>query len=492
MGCALSKPEITLTRPFRRAQVNGGPPWPAYYHDDESRLAQDLNTAHLTARRRSVSRSGMALQRGGSAVTFTDLELESGHAQAETPTVSALKILQLASVNMVGFDPENPMKNNQDAAYGDAMFTAPNTGFFVVADGHGENGHVCSNYVIKKLAAQLQQVLRDSPDFRMMASSAAPSSTKACVEVDKCIKYAFLAVNKALLASETDTTLSGSTCCVALLAGNKLITANVGDSRCIGAYAEQQDGQLKLVARVLTIDHKPDLPKEKARILASGGRVAPWAEAGLDDIFRVWLKSEETPGLGARRPPRPPESRALAGTLAQAPLASHAGTRRDFARPTRLLSSNVLWAAMSRSFGDKIAASVGIIAEPEIAHYVIEEGLAFVLLASDGVWEFMSDQDVVDSIWAVRMRGLSFHKAVDAVACKSTRAHPSSLRKLPGRGLRDLLFPTSNNQHARVHILCGPLAPLAGLRFVGSAHWMSNEGSADDISIIALSFDSRL
>ena len=126
MGCRQSKEDSTtrLPRPFRRARVRGGPTWPAYYHDDKTRPAHDFSTAHISMRPRSVSRCGMALQRGGAQTTFTDLELESGQAKEEPPsTGSTLGILALASVNMVGYDPENSSKHNQDVCFGDAVFT---------------------------------------------------------------------------------------------------------------------------------------------------------------------------------------------------------------------------------------------------------------------------------------------------------------------------------------------------------------------------------
>lgn len=49
---------------------------------------------------------------------------------------------------------------------------------------------------------------------------------------------------------------------------------------------------------------------------------------------------------------------------------------------------------MSRSIGDKVAQSVGVTPEPEIMEYTLTEYDQFILLASDGVWEFMSNVDV--------------------------------------------------------------------------------------------------
>ena len=50
--------------------------------------------------------------------------------------------------------------------------------------------------------------------------------------------------------------------------------------------------------------------------------------------------------------------------------------------------------AMSRSVGDKVAQSVGVIPDPEIMEYTLTEYDQFILIASDGVWEFMSNVDV--------------------------------------------------------------------------------------------------
>lgn len=87
-----------------------------------------------------------------------------------------------------------------------------------------------------------------------------------------------------------------------------------------------------------------------ARIIDRGGRVEPYSDEKGDPLgpHRVWLKHEEYPGL-----------------------------------------------AMSRSFGDEVAASVGVIATPEIMEWKLTENDKFVVLASDGLWEFIESEEVV-------------------------------------------------------------------------------------------------
>lgn len=47
--------------------------------------------------------------------------------------------------------------------------------------------------------------------------------------------------------------------------------------------------------------------------------------------------------------------------------------------------------AMSRSFGDIVASQAGVICEPEILSFELTEEDKFIVLASDGVWEFLDN-----------------------------------------------------------------------------------------------------
>jgi serine/threonine protein phosphatase PrpC len=59
-----------------------------------------------------------------------------------------------------------------------------------------------------------------------------------------------------------------------------------------------------------------------------------------------------------------------------------------------LLDEDIPGLAMSRSFGDECAASVGVSSEPEIKEYLFNKNDAFFIIASDGVWEFISSDEV--------------------------------------------------------------------------------------------------
>lgn len=53
---------------------------------------------------------------------------------------------------------------------------------------------------------------------------------------------------------------------------------------------------------------------------------------------------------------------------------------------------------MSRSMGDKVAHSVGVSAEPEVLEFTLGLDDKFLILASDGVWEFLSNEDVAQIV----------------------------------------------------------------------------------------------
>lgn len=147
--------------------------------------------------------------------------------------------------------------------------------------------------------------------------------------------------------SSVDTEFSGTTMVAGIIRGETLMIFNVGDSRMTAATSEA--GAVK--AQALTVDHKPDSPPEKARIVAAGGRVfAVEYDDGVDGPPRVWLGHMDVPGL-----------------------------------------------AMSRSLGDAVAHTAGVSSEPEIFERTIDPAKDhFIIMATDGLWEFVSDQEAID------------------------------------------------------------------------------------------------
>ena len=181
--------------------------------------------------------------------------------------------------------------------------------------------------------------------------------------IEQSLKETFITVDRGLLdEEEIEPMYSGTTACVVLKRHQKLYVANSGDSRAVLARrtssggdsqkdGEEQNNAQSFTTIPLSIDQNPDSPGEKERILDSGGYVSPPPEPGL--TARVWLDPNMTQiGL-----------------------------------------------AMARSIGDHAVKGVGVIAEPVVSVHTIDEELdEFVIIATDGVWEFISSEDAVDIV----------------------------------------------------------------------------------------------
>lgn len=50
--------------------------------------------------------------------------------------------------------------------------------------------------------------------------------------------------------------------------------------------------------------------------------------------------------------------------------------------------------AMSRSFGDRVAHTVGVSSEPTVKKYVMQPTDRFLILGSDGIWQYMNNEQV--------------------------------------------------------------------------------------------------
>lgn len=300
-----------------------------------------------------------------------------------------------AGVSVQGSNPYQPDKPNQDAIVM-VEDAATDTIILGVFDGHGDHGHLVSG-AMRELV----------PAFLVRAGEALVTDPEGSLR--GAIKWA---EQQVLNDPNVDCTLSGSTCCVALIHGDELIVANVGDSRLV---AVQTDGETLFPASVTT-DHKPTLPSETRRILLKGGDLrAIRYEDGSEGPVRVWLRGQDIPGL-----------------------------------------------AMSRSVGDTVAKKAGVTSEPQIVRRRLTRQDAFLVLASDGLWEFVLNEEVC--------RALMVSQA-DALAEAERDEEARVAAGDAAEGGED-----DNSRFLRV--------ALRALTAESSARWMEREGTIDDTTII--------
>ncbi|RLM79786.1 protein phosphatase 2C and cyclic nucleotide-binding/kinase domain-containing protein [Panicum miliaceum] len=254
--------------------------------------------------------------------------------------------LRYSFLSQRGYYPESLDKPNQDSYCIHTPFgTSPDDHFFGVFDGHGEYGAQCSQFVKRRLCENL---LRDNR-FRTDAVMA--------------LHAAFVATNSQLHADNLDDSMSGTTAITILVRGKTIYVANTGDSRAVIAEKRGDD----IVAVDLSIDQTPYRFDELERVKECGARVLT-----LDQI--EGLKNPDVQCWGTEE--------------------------SDDGDPPRLWVQNGMYpgTAFTRSIGDSVAESIGVIADPEIFVLDLNSKNPFFVLASDGVFEFLSSQTVVDMI----------------------------------------------------------------------------------------------
>lgn len=281
---------------------------------------------------------------------------------------------------------------NQDAMIVWEDFISDDVTFLGVFDGHGPYGHLVARRVRDVLPVKLlsyyhsfrSRKARSKPScFRSSSRKyEAADSTSSCFienQLDTLWRDVFLKSYKVMdkelhSAGNLDCFCSGSTAVTILKQGTTLFIANIGDSRAI---LGSRDSNGSMMALQLTVDLKPDLPKEAERIKECNGRV--FAMRDEPDVSRVWLPHDNAPGL-----------------------------------------------AMARAFGDFCLKNYGVISVPEFARRDLTERDLFIVLASDGVWDVLSNEEVVRIVSSAQPRSLAGRFVVEAAAREWKHKYPTS------------------------------------------------------------------
>ena len=221
---------------------------------------------------------------------------------------------------------------------------------FGVLDGHGNYGHFvsqfCRDYFMNKMKEYAESIM-----YITQSISAEDVYLNLKQNNYSYIVELFMNIDNELSAQSDifDCNMSGTTCNLIFQFNTHLVCFNVGDSRSI--LIEESSDNTNQIIRALSIDHKPDIPEELMRIKENGGMVDQ-----IQDLYgnklgpnRVFKEGCVYPGL-----------------------------------------------AMSRSLGDFQAKECGVIPTPEIIEYEINPNTKYFVVCSDGVWEFLTNENVRD------------------------------------------------------------------------------------------------
>ena len=222
--------------------------------------------------------------------------------------------------------------------------------FMGVCDGHGYFGHEISEFIKENLPIDLNHKIKSKKlDLNK------DNLSQVLIETF-LMENNFLKNNK-----QIDSDLSGSTCVSVIYTPYKLTITNLGDSRCVLGKKVNNEWKYENLSR----DHKPNVKEEADRIKNAGGRIRQMIDEDGSFVgpLRVYMKDKDIPGL-----------------------------------------------AMTRSFGDNYASMVGTISVPEITEHILSKEDMFLILASDGLFEFISTEEAGNIV-------KSYYEKNDIVGC---------------------------------------------------------------------------
>ncbi|KAG2318274.1 hypothetical protein Bca52824_021396 [Brassica carinata] len=296
---------------------------------------------------------------------------------------------------------------NQDAmVVWESFGSRTDTVFCGVFDGHGPYGHMVARKVRDNLPLKLsayweakvpvegslkpittvnsassinnsEDAAAASASFISAEEEPRPDNTES--ELFQTLKEAFLKAFKVMdrelkFHGSVDCFCSGTTAVTLIKQGEYLVVGNVGDSR---AVMGTRDGENGLVAVQLTVDLKPNLPAEEERIKKCRGRV--FALRDEPEVCRVWLPNCDSPGL-----------------------------------------------AMARAFGDFCLKDFGLISVPEVSFRRLTDKDEFIVLATDGIWDVLSNEEVVKIVASAPSRSSAAKALVETAVRAWRHKYPTS------------------------------------------------------------------
>ncbi|KAK3028791.1 hypothetical protein RJ639_039057, partial [Escallonia herrerae] len=369
------------------------------------------------------------------------------------------------------FTQQGKKGTNQDAMIVWENFgSRTDTVFCGVFDGHGPYGHMVAKRVRDSLPLKLSahwevniksdDVLRGislnttgSMNCEETSFISADEESRASIDVEETekqpelfhtLKESFLKAFKVMdrelrMYTNIDCFCSGTTAVTMVKQGQDLVIGNVGDSRAILGTRDKDNS---LVPVQLTVDLKPNLPglsaslylslficlsiyvcirtharvyiyfsthpshylllksvlknftAEAERIRKCRGRV--FALQDEPEVARVWLPNNDSPGL-----------------------------------------------AMARAFGDFCLKDFGLISVPEISYRRLTEKDEFVVLATDGIWDVLTNKEVVDIVASALTHSFAARALVESAVRAWRCKYPTS--KVDDCAVVCLFFDSDSN-----------------------------------------------
>jgi len=320
--------------------------------------------------------------------------------------------VRYAYLSQRGYYPDDAHKANQDSYAVTHDFADRKTdAFFGVFDGHGRDGDKCAHFVRDNFGPMLKKgVNKARAELSRSQGEPVEGVELSKEKIQEVLLKAHTDCNRSLHVSQrVDDSLSGTTSISMYLHGNRnrITISNVGDSRAVlGRVAGNSStnsadinnnsnsdaggttpppttsGALKAFA--LSRDQTPYRRDERVRIRKTGARILSLDQIeGLEPIDNGEAERDER----LEREGGEGEGELILGDEID-----------EGGDPPRVWSPHGDYpgTAFTRSFGDAIAEELGVISKPEMLMRELTPEDKIIVLASDGVFEFLTNQSVID------------------------------------------------------------------------------------------------
>ena len=431
MGCIQSKDEddISVTERVMGGRQGIGSSERIYGRGEGKKLAAAKRARELALAQAAENeeRSAPKLNYYGQLMKEEVVKRIKGSIQSKDAVLGDIRsgrsedliYVSYAALSQRGYYPDDPHKENQDDYYICASNFGAGEGdaFFAVFDGHGEKGHDCARFAKKKLpnimAATIKKkrASKNAKRMKSMAENGVEKPENAFhpsnwpyldeSEYEKACREAHIKCNNAMHDEKTvKDKLSGTTSISVGFHAGKMTVSNVGDSRAILGYR---------VGKGETSGSSPSEEEKKEITADNDFELSDAAGVKLEpgSIIAIPLSDDQTPyRKDERKRLRKAGARIL--TIDQLEgrrpvneafddlnLGEDIDEEGDMPR-VYCQDHNYPGTAFSRSLGDSIAEDIGVNGEPEILTKNVTRGDEILIIASDGVFEFLTNQRMID------------------------------------------------------------------------------------------------
>lgn len=316
---------------------------------------------------------------------------------------------------------------------------------FAVYDGHGQHGHECARFAQERLPKAIAKHVRKSRCQKYQKSRPPAAGKKGAwnpsewpmlsrSEYESCCRKAFLEVNQAMHdASEVVDTLSGTTAISVNFHGNFAAIGNVGDSRAIVGHRVKGSGKDIGIHFPITNEARPastayryngeeeknDIDDELEQEATRSAVAFPVIEPGSSfqtrqraapgtSLVAIPLSKDQT----SYRKDERDRVKALGASVMSIDQMQGKGKEevRDWGEIVLGDTLDIegdsprLWmkgkeypgCAFTRSMGDSMSEAIGVTAAPEMLCTEITQNDEYLVVASDGIFEFLTNQAIID------------------------------------------------------------------------------------------------